>query len=1046
MTALTRLALRFRTVAMLLVVLLVAAGTLSVLRLNQELFPSFDVPYMVVTAVQPGAGPAQVSDGLALPLEKALQGTQGLRHVSSTSLEGMTIISGEFEFGVDMVQRERDVRDKIASLDLPEGVATPTVQRISLDSLPVLTLSVSGADAQATEAFVDGKLLPAVSTSEGVAQATKAGGSQKLVSVVVDPARLADAGLSAGDVTQSLTNASLSTPVGGVVDNGVQFPVRVANAATSLDDVRAVPVLSARAVPGAPAVVLGDVAQVSLSEAGAGTTISRTDGRPALAVDIIKEQNANTVNTVEAVNGAIAKLDVPAGVTVETVTDQAPQIRSAVSDLARDALIGGVLAVFMILVFLRSLRSTVVAGISIPLSLLVAFVLMSIDHISLNILTLGALSVAAGRVIDDAIVVIENIHRLLEEGRDRDEAVLAGTSQMVPAITASTITTVAVFLPLAFVGGLVGQVFVGFALTVTFALLASLVVAVTVVPVMAQTFLRTRDLDRGDHGENRLRAAYHRPLVWALHHRAVVVLGAVVLLVASMASLSRVPTNIFPAGAVESLNVSLNGKPGTSLTAMSDQVAGFEKRLEGMAGVERYTTVIGTSADATSALRGSGGGGANSATVTLALAPGADDKAITAEVERLIPAAGFAGAVSGGSDFGGGSNLAVQVTGDDFDAVSKTARGLGEQIGKLDGLKNVRTNVTGERPEVQVVVDEARAAARGLTPKAVAGLLRTTLTPAPATTITLDGTPRQVTVSVDPRATAGAEALGRLPLGPGLVLSDIAAVTQGSSPTGVTRYDGERSAQIQGVITSSNAGKVNQDVQKLVDGAGVPAGVTVSLGGAAEMQKESFSALGLAMLIAVFLVYLAMVTAFGSLLTPFVILLTLPLAMIGAFPALAVTGRELGLPAMLGLLMLIGIVVTNAIVMLEFVERLEEQGLSTYDAIVQGAETRLRPILMTALVTILALTPLALGLSEGALLSSSLATVVIGGLLSSTLLTLVVIPCVYSLFAGLRRRVTRQPRATPPAPDARSGGDGTGNGHPAKDSGELIEALRPAPQ
>jgi HAE1 family hydrophobic/amphiphilic exporter-1 len=1040
MTALTRLALRFRTVTLLLVVLLVAAGSLSVLRLNQELFPSFDVPYMVVTAVQPGAGPAQVSEGLAVPLEKALQSTQGLRHVSSTSLEGMTIVSGEFEFGVDMVERERDVRDKIAALTLPEGVATPTVQRISLDSFPVLSMSVSGADAQATEAFVDGKLIPALSTTEGVARANKAGGSQKLVAVVVDPTKLAAAGLGTTDVTQALTSANLSTPVGGVIDNGVQFPVRVANSPTTLDDVKAVPVLPSRPSAGAAPVALGEVAEVTLSEAGAGTTISRTDGKPSISVDIVKEQDANTVNTVDAVNEAIAGLEVPAGVTVETVTDQAPQIRHAVSDLARDALIGGVLAVIMILVFLRSLRSTIVAGISIPLSLLVAFVLMSADHISLNILTLGALSVAAGRVIDDAIVVIENIHRLLEQGEERDDAVLQGTSQMVPAITASTITTVAVFLPLAFVGGLVGQVFVGFALTVTFALLASLLVAVTVVPVMAQTFLRTRDLDKGEHEQSRLRTIYHRPLVWALGHRAIIVAGAVVLLVLSLASLSRVPTNIFPAGAVETLNVSLVGKPGTSLAAMSDQVAGFEKHLEGLAGVRRYTTVVGTSADATSALRG-GGGGASSATVTLALDPGADDKAITAEVERLIPAAGLAGAVSGGSDFGGGSNLAVQITGDDFAAVSSTARSLGESIGKLDGLKNVRTNVTGERPEVQVVVDETKAAARGLTPKTVAGLLRSSLTPAPATTVTLDGTPRQVTVSVDPRATAGAEALGKLPLAPGLVLSDIATVTQGSSPTGVTRYDGERSAQIQGVITSSNAGKVNQDVQAAINGTTVPAGVTVSLGGAAEMQSESFAALGLAMLLAVFLVYLAMVTAFGSLLTPFVILLTLPLAMIGAFPALAVTGRELGLPAMLGLLMLIGIVVTNAIVMLELVERLEKEGLSTYDAIVQGAETRLRPILMTALVTVLALTPLALGLSEGALLSSSLATVVIGGLLSSTLLTLVVIPCVYSLFAGLRRRLSRTP-ATPRSGEGSDGPGGDGgldrNGRISGDGTELV--------
>ncbi|HEY4606561.1 MAG TPA: efflux RND transporter permease subunit, partial [Acidimicrobiia bacterium] len=997
MTRLARLSLRYRTVTLLIVAMLIAAGTYSVAQLNQELFPSLEIPNLVVTGVLPGAGPNEGAEDVAVPIEGIFLSTNDLEHVQSTSLEGVAIVSASYEFGTDMDAVQTVVRERMASLSLPVGTDTQ-VQRVSLDAFPVYSIAVSGADVTAIEDFVSNSLVPAIDRLDSVADVRVAGGSNEVVSVTLDPEAMSEAGVTTAGVLSALASAEVSLPVGSVSADGFQLPARVIS---EVDGVAGLESLSvAGIVPGAPPVPLAQIATVSLVENGTGSTIGRLDGQPAMSVEVIRAQGENTVDTVAAVTEAIAEVEVPESITITDVVNQAPQIQQSVSELTRDALIGGVLAILMILLFLRSFRGTLVSGVSIPLSLLVAFILMNTQDITLNILTLGALSVAIGRVIDDAIVVLENIHRLLDEGYERSEAVLKGTEQMVPAITASTVTTVAVFLPLAFIGGLVGQVFVGFALTVTFALLASLLVAVTVVPVLAITLLKRSHWKDGSASaeeelgadDTALRRVYRRPLTWALNHRWTVVMVAFVLLIGSGAALTNVPVTLFPAEEPTALSVSLTGAPGTSLDSMSDQVATVEDGLLEMEGVERVATVVGSSTDnPLAALIGGGGGGSNSATITIGLAEGSELDELTVEIEALIPASGLGGTVTEvgeSSDFGG-SALTVNVTGSDFAAVETGSAAVQEALEDVGGLADISSNLLGEAPEMVIDVDEAAATATGLNAATVAAGVRSFLTPIPSTTVMVDGSAVSVIVNTDPEAIATPEALAALPVAPGVVLGDLSEITQGTSPVAVTHFDGDRSAEVSATITDPNFGAVNLEVQAVLDDLDLPQGVEAGLGGAAEQQQESFSGILTAMVIAVALVYLSMVVTFGSLLTPFVILLTLPLAAIGAFTALAVTGRELGLPSMLGLLMLIGIVVTNAIVMLEFVERLKrEEGLDTTAALKLGAETRLRPILMTALVTILALTPLALGLSEGALLSASLATVVIGGLVSSTLLTL----------------------------------------------------------
>jgi HAE1 family hydrophobic/amphiphilic exporter-1 len=1012
MIRLTRFALRFRTVTLLVVVLLIVAGAVAVTQMNRELFPSLDAPFLVVFAVEPGAGPNVVDQDLASPIEAVLRATEGVQHVQATSLEGIALVTAQYKFGTDMDAIETATQRDLAQARFPQGVSPPQLQRLNPDSFPIYSLAISGDDPDQLQTFVSEALVPTVEGVSGVATVEVAGVTSQVVMVVLDPDALSASRVTTSDVTAALTAANVSVPAGGLTTGGFALPVRVVSSATNLDEVRAIPV-RASGNQGSASVSLGDLGTVEVMTGGAGTSISRLDGEPAVTLSVVKAQDANTVGTVEEIEAVVNDLEVPSGVRVQTIINQAPEIQNGITELARDAALGAGLAVLVILLFLRSFRGTLVSGVSIPLSLLVASVIMWTDNISLNILTLGALSVAAGRVIDDAIVVLENIHRLLDEGLERTEAVLVGTRQMVPAITASTLTTVAVFLPLAFVGGLVGEVFVGFALTVTFALLASLFVAVTVVPVLAQSFLRRSHTPEGDDAGAReeavMRRVYRRPLRWALAHRWLVVVTAFVLLLGSLFSLTGVDSNLFPSGEPDALQVSINAPPGTSLEATSAQVVGVEEAIGQLEGVELFTTVIGSSADGLAALFGGGGGGSNSARIMVRLAKGADADALTASIEQAIVSSGLFGAVAPLVESGpGGSDLSVQVTGKDFAAVVAGAGLVAEKLAAVDGVDEVSSNVAFGRPEFVVEVDERKAASMGLNAQALAGIVRSRLTPTPATTVILDGAPMQVIVAMGGAAIANPDQLAALTVAPGVTLGDVAEIRQADSPAAVTRYDGERSAEVKGVITTDNIGLVTQNVTTVLGELDLPAGVSATQGGVAELFAESFGALLTAMVIAVALVYLTMVSTFGSLLTPFVILLTLPLAAIGAFPALLVTGRDLSLTSLLGVLMLIGIVVTNAIVMLEFVERLKrEEGLSTYDALLEGAAIRLRPILMTALVTIFALMPLALGLSEGALLSSSLATVVIGGLFSSTLLTLLVIPCVYSLItdsrAGFRR-------------------------------------------
>jgi HAE1 family hydrophobic/amphiphilic exporter-1 len=797
---------------------------------------------------------------------------------------------------------------------------------------------------------------------------------------------------------------------------------------------------AAPAVPAAPTPVkLSDIATVQLDDI-ATTGYARTNGNPALTLTVTKTSTANTVEVAQAVEKALndAQAAHPGTLTVTVVQNLSDFIVESQDGLLREGGLGALFAIVTIFLFLFSVRSTLVAAISIPLSVLSALVLMQVAGITLNVLTLGGLAVAVGRVVDDAIVVLENIYRHRAMGEDRLSAVTNGPREVARAITASTLTTILVFLPIGFVGGLVSQLFLPFAITVTFALAASLICALTVVPVLAYLFIDKVKLNVDADGEpkNSFWIRVYTPSITAALRnrwtRYAVVVVAFVLFILSGTLVGSLPTQFINTGSEKILGVTLAPPAGADTQAVLGVATQAETILLAQPQVQIVQTSVPSGSDTsfTTILSALNGQPANSATMTLRLDESADlDQQSVALSSALQPIKdqGYDVAVAQTAGFTN-NNLNVVVSGASQADVEQATSTVLTAVSTNPNLTNVKSDLVKATPEIDVKVDPTKAALIGSTAAQIAQQVRAALTPTTATTVTLEGTgTADVVVQADPSAITSVDELSQLPVGTVRTapLGQVADVQQVDVQGSITRIDGQPAAQITAEITSKDTGKVSSDVTKQVDdltaNGSIPAGVDVKLAGVTQQQNEAFGSLFSSMAIAILLVYVMMVLAFNSLITPFVILFSLPLATIGAFTALYLTGRPVGVSALIGFLMLIGIVVTNAIVLLDLVERLRSQGVPLREAIIEGGRTRVRPILMTAFATILALIPLAAGLNQGSIIAAELGTVVIGGLFSSTLLTLIVVPVVYYMVESskesIRRRFDRAPAATVTAPE-----------------------------
>ena len=1043
MSRLSQLAVSQRSVTLLLAIALFIGGISAWGSLKQELLPDIDFPVITVVAPFPGAGANDVANQVAKPIERSIQSIPGLSSLRSTSANSIALVVAQFKFGTDVKATQSTIEQNIATLGLPASV-DPQVAALNINSSPVVIASIaatseSGLDNAAQIASQE--IVPQIAALNGVAAADLTGGLEQQVVITLDPQKLAAAGIGAAQIQGVLQANNITVPGGQLQSNGTSIPVSTQSSLTSVDQISnlivgaAQPAVAPGATPAPGAVPtpvkLSDVATVQLQSVPT-TGYSRTNGNPSLTLTVTKTSDANTVEVAQQVEKALndAQSAHSGVITVTVVQNLSNFILQSQDGLLHEGGLGALFAIITIFLFLFSVRSTLVAAISIPLSVLAALVLMQAAGITLNVLTLGGLAVAVGRVVDDAIVVLENIFRHRAMGEDRLSAVTNGPREVARAITASTLTTILVFLPIGFVGGIVSQLFLPFAITVTFALAASLVCALTVVPVLAYLFIGRVKLNVDADGEpkNSLWIRAYTPTIkTALRSRwtRYAVIGtAAVLFIASLALVSNLPTQFINAGSDKILGVTLAPPAGATSQAVLAEATKAEGILMAQASVQIVQTSVPNGSDSgfTTILSALNGQPANSATQTIKLDPSVDlqQEAVSLS-DALAPVKSDGYDVSVAQTAGFTNNtLTVVVSGDDPVAVQQANDAVLGAISARSDLSNVKSDLAKATPTIEVNVDPTKAALTGSTAAQIAQQVRALFTPTTVTTVTLTGTgAADLILQMDPTVVTSVEQLSQVPVGTThpAPLGQVATVKQVDAQGSITRIDGAAAAQITGEITSEDTGKVSTEVQKQIDAmqsaGAIPAGVDVTLAGVTQQQNEAFGSLFSSMAVAVLLVYVMMVLAFNSLITPFVILFSLPLATIGAFAALFVTGQPLGVSALIGFLMLIGIVVTNAIVLLDLVERLRGQGVPLKDAIIEGGRTRVRPILMTAFATILALIPLAAGLNQGSIIAAELGTVVIGGLFSSTLLTLIVVPVVYYIVEStkdsVRRRFNRAP-------------------------------------
>jgi len=1009
---------------LLAVVLLFGVGIFAATQVQQDLLPNISVPALLVITPDPGASPQIVDVQVTVPVVNAMEGVAGTDIVQSTSSQGASLVIVLFKDGTDLKSAQQDANSALAGIRslLPPQASSSSVQTFSTNSLPILEYAISADEPLSDLAGqLQSLAVPKLRGLAGISSVVLSGAPTNEVDVTLDPAKLAAHGVGVTQVALALQQASVVQSVGSLKQGSATIPLQVTGSLTSLDQIGKVTVTppfnpAAGGRPPAPLAIdqLGTVQVVSVP----ADTITRTNGKLSIGLQIIDGPNTNTVTVANEVWNALPGIEssVGHGVHFESIQDQATPITQAIGNILREGLLGAVFAVLVIFVFLRSARATLVAGISIPLSLLVALIVLWWQGITLNILTLGGMMVAIGRVVDDSIVVLENISRHVSEGERPLVAAYTGAREIITAVSASTLTTVAVFLPIIFLTGIAGSFFRPFALTVVVALLASLVVAVTVVPLLASKLLPAV---RAEGVERRLRwnwtqRVYVPVIQWATSHRLVTLGAAVAFFIASMALIPLLRVNLLDQSSSPTFPISITMPVNSTLSETDSETQKVEALIAGVPGITAYQATVG----------GQGGPFAGAApadpsqgSVLVLVQNGQYDNAV-AGVNRALgayqgPAKLLVGQARNMSN-ASSSQMQVDVRAGDTATLQVASDQVLTALSKVKGLAELASNLVVSKPQYQLVPTD-KLAASGLNIQTLAAIVAQSVNGQVATQANLAQGTMIVRVRLPPGTADTAASLASLPVPTALgivPLSTIATIQEVTGPQTVNRVNGALDATITGTITANDTRAVQSSVTDALNGVRLPAGTSLSTGGVFAQLSTVLTQFALALLAAIGLVYLIMVATFRSLLKPLVLLVAIPFAATGAIIALVVTNTSLSLPGLIGILMLTGIVVTNAIVLLDLIEQYRDRGLSLHDAIIEGGRHRLRPILMTAFATMLALVPLAVigggGGIGGAFISRPLAIVVIGGLFTSTVLTLVLVPVLYSLVSRFASRRSTQ--------------------------------------
>lgn len=1024
----------------LMTIILASAGVYSGLKLKMETIPDISVPIITLTTAYPGASPEQVEKNISTPYEKAVQNLKGVETVLSNSYQNASSLQVEFKYGTDMKVARADIKEAIERVELPETADKPVLDRVSISAFPVVALSVSADQQDITELTktVEDYFSPKLERIDGVSSVSVSGQQVKKVQVVYDQEKLKKYGLDEETIKQYVQGMDTRIPLGmfqfndseqAVVVDGkmitmakledLEIPVQATQqSAQGVAQAQVASLAQAQAAVGTsgqakesskPFVKLSEIATLKLK--GDVESVSRTNGKEAIAVQVVKSQEANTVDVVNAVKKAANKFEKDNdGVKIDTTLDQGQPIEQSVNTMLEKALFGALFAVIIIMLFLRDFRSTIISIISIPMSLLIAMIVLNYLDISLNMMTLGAMTVAIGRVIDDSIVVVENIYRrvhLENEKLQGRELIREATLEMFRPILSSTIVTVAVFLPIGLVGGMVGELFLPFGITMAVALIASLIIAITIVPALAHTLFKKqiygeKIVKKEQHGK--MAQAYKKLLNWVLNHKLVTASGATLVLLASLFLTPLVGFSFLPEDEQKMAYITYTPKPGQT----RDQVVSDVEKIEKLVNKQKDVETIQVSIGGANPLAP---GNSNGALMFAIFNPDTKDfaqkkTALMKEIQAIDQPGEWKE-----QNFTSGlasNEVSYSIYGNTIDEIRPVVKDMTNILKENKNLKDVKSSLAAVYDEKTLVVNRDKAEDYGLTTAQIAMLINPNIRATILTTVMNDGKEIDVEVHSDIKAPDTfdkvLEQKIKTPAGQEIKLKQVVKVKEGKTLTEINRSKGKYTATVSGTILTKDVTKASNAVQKKVDQLKLPNNVDITTGGVSADIKDSFTKLGIAIAAAIAIVYFTLVVTFGEGLAPFSILLSLPFIVIGALVALWISGETISVSALIGVLMLIGIVVTNAIVLVDRIIHMEHDGLTMREAIIEAGATRLRPILMTAIATIGALIPLAIGAEGGGLISKGLGITVIGGLISSTALTLIIVPLAYEVLSKILRK------------------------------------------
>ena len=1013
------------TIAMAALVLILF-GVVSFTRMSIDLMPKMELPIMAVMTNYDGAGPEEVEERVTKPLESSMASISGMSGITSISSAGNSVVMIMFDYGTNLDSATNDVRDALefAKMILPEEAQDITILKLDINSMPIITLGVNGdRSLEDVKKIVEDKVAPRLERIEGVASVDVSGGREQQVTITADPYKLSAYGLNTGTITQIVMSENANHPGGYITQGSQEILVRTLGQYESVEHLADTQV----SLPTGGTVRLGDVVdiQVGLSDEESIVTMN---GEKVISLSIQKESDGNTVDVDREVQKALVELDeeLYEDINISVVYSSADMINQSVDNVVSNLFLAVVIAMLVIFIFLGNFRSTIIIGVAIPLSIISTFVMMYFGDYTLNLVTLAALALSVGMVVDNSTVVLENIYRHRSMGKNKYQAAVEGTQEVVSAVTASTLTTVAVYLPFVFVGGMTEQIIIPFALTICFSLAASLLVSVTVVPMMSSKLLVMHEYNETNRPKGIARFQiwfngkfdkfinwYQGVLVAALNHKKTTLIAVSIALAASCALVPTLGAELFPSQDAGQVSVSITMPSNTVLEETQKVANEVEYIIEKIPEVDLVMNSVGGSSSMT-------GGGSSSASLTVVLVPmderDRSSRDVAQELQEKVnhfPGATVkVNAMDMMSMSSGSGAISVQIKGNNSDELEQLAGQIERIMEGVDGAINIENSVADTDEELNIIINRDRAAYYNVSASTVYQTVSLALNSSTISKYRGGEEELNMVLQYPKEMTTSLEHLENLMIasntGGQIPLSEIASIEHGFGQKTITRQDQSRVGTVSCDVYGRDLGSVNTDIMNQVNQLPIPAGCSINSGGDIESMRDVFSDLFLAIGMAMILVYMVMACQFESLWNPLLIMASVPVMFIGVFIGLFLTGQRISMMSLLGIVMLEGIVVNNAIVLIDYIQQLREKGLCKRESVVEAGKTRMRPILVTTLTTVLAMIPMLLASGEGSEVWKPMAATVIFGLSCSTIISLLVIPLLYEKFESLPRKIRRK--------------------------------------